>query len=298
MMKEKRVLVTGASGMVGNYAPQVFGECHLMLTDIEHAPYSLDIRDRHAVRQAVGDFKPEFVLHLGAATDVDRCEEEPEWAYKTNVSGTENVARACVEFDATLVYVSTAAVFSGDKNEPYSEDDVAKPANLYGRSKLEGEHYVSSVLRRYYIVRAGWMIGGGRKDKKFVGKIAQFINEGRQNLKAVDDKIGTPTYARDLLEGIKKLIDTDCYGTYHMGNSGFCTRYDIAVAITKILNRSDVSVLPVDSSQFTLSAPRGQSEALLNMKLDSMKIHRMRSWQDALRSYLLDELMPALQSQD
>ena len=295
-MPDNRMLVTGSSGMVGSYVPKMFGELDLMLTDIMDAPYQLDITNKSAVRDVVGDFRPSSVLHLGAATDVDRCEEEPDWAYQTNAVGTENVVRACIEFEAQLIYVSTAAVFWGDKSKPYTEYDEPRPANTYGRSKLAGERYVASMLRRHYIVRAGWMIGGGRKDKKFVGKIAQLINEGRQDLKAVDDKIGTPTYAKDLLEGIGKLVDTGCYGLYHMGNEGVCSRYAIAVAIKDILERSDISILPVDSLQFPLPAPRGQSEGMRNMKLDLMGIHQMRSWQDALRVYVLEELMPALGS--
>ena len=297
-MKNKRILVTGASGMVGSYVPEIFKDYDLVRTDCVDSPVLLDIRDVDEVRNAVGEVQPDVVLHLGAATDVDRCEQEPDWAYHTNAIGTENVVLACREFDATLVYISTAGVFWGDKPDPYIEFDEPRPANVYGHSKLAGERYVASMWPKHYTVRAGWMVGGGRKDKKFVGKIARLIEDGKRDLKVVDDKIGSPTYGRDLLAGIEKLLDTGRYGLYHMVNEGTCSRYDVAVAIKEITERPDVSIEPVSSAYFPLPAPRARSEAMRNLKLDLMGLFTMRSWQDALREYVIDELMPDLTTSD
>ena len=294
----KRILVTGASGMTGSYVPAVFAGRELILTDLADSPESLDVRDPEAVRQALGDARPDVVLHLAAATDVDRCEQEPDWAYHTNAIGTQNVVLACREFDATLVYIGTAGVFWGDKTEPYIEFDAPRPANVYGHSKLAGEQYVASMLRKYYIVRAGWMVGGGRKDKKFVGKIARLIVGGKRDLKVVNDKLGSPTYGKDLLTGIEKLLGTRHYGLYHMVNEGCCSRYDVAVAIKEIIQRTDVSIQPVSSAHFPLPAPRARSEAMRNLKLDLMGLFTMRCWQDALREYVVDELMPELTASD
>jgi dTDP-4-dehydrorhamnose reductase len=293
-VKTPKILVTGAGGMVGGYVSGVFSDYELVLTDIVEGFMRLDIRDPIAVKATLEHSKPDIVLHLAAATDVDRCEQKPDWAYHTNTIGTQNVALACQAFSVPLVYVSTAGVFWGDKPEPYIEFDVPKPINVYGHSKLAGEQIVSSLLQRYYIVRAGWMIGGGERDKKFVGKIAQLIAEGRNPLQVVDDKLGSPTYGKDLLGGIHRLIETGYYGLYHMVNKGICSRYDVALAVRDALKRSDISIIPVSSAHFPLPAPRARSEAMRNLKLELLGLDLMRPWEDALYEYVPTELAPTL----
>ncbi len=293
-MKKRKILVTGVGGMVGSYVSEVFRDDELLLTDVVDGFVHLDVRNTSAVMKTVADAKPDVVLHLAAATDVDRCEQEPDWAYHTNTIGTQNVALACQTHGTILVYISTAGVFWGDKPEPYIEFDTPNPANIYGRSKLAGEQIVSSLLHRYYIVRAGWMIGGGRKDKKFVGKIARLIFEGKNPIPVVNDKIGSPTYGRDLLVGIRRLLDTDYYGLYHMVNKGCCSRYDVALKIRDTLQRADVGIAPVTSACFPLPAPRARSEAMRNLKLELLGLDLMRPWEDALREYIANELLPAL----
>jgi dTDP-4-dehydrorhamnose reductase len=286
-----RILVTGAAGVVGGYVAEAFADHELLLTDIVDGFEPLDVADPQAVRRCVLDSRPEVVIHLAAATDVDRCEQEPDLAYRTNAVGTQNVALACKEADAVLVYISTAGVFGGEKAEPYIEFDAPAPANIYGHSKLAGEQIVQTLLDRFYIARAGWMIGGGLKDKKFVGKIMQFIDSGEQHLRAVDDKLGTPTYASDLAGGIRVLLDSGYYGLYHLVNAGgACSRYDVTVELCRILGRSDIAVEPVSSAFFPLPAPRARSEAMVNYKLSLLGIDPMRHWREALEAYVTQEL--------
>lgn len=295
-MKKRRMLVTGYAGMVGSYVSDVFNDYNLVLTDRVEGFPRLDVREPSEVMKAVADAKPEVVLHLAAATDVDLCEQDPDSAYHTNAIGTQNVALACQAFDVTLVYISTAGVFWGDKPEPYIEFDNPNPANIYGRSKLAGEQIVSTLLRRYYIVRAGWMIGGGKKDKKFVGKIARLILEGKNPVRVVSDKLGSPTYGKDLLTGIRNLLTTDYFGLYHMVNRGFCSRYDVALTLRELLQRPGVEIAPVSSAYFPLPAPRARSEAMRNLKLELLGLNSMRPWQDALWEYVQTELAPVLSS--
>src|SRR5215471_2422515 len=165
-----RVLVTGAAGVVGGYVADVFADHELVLTDIGgDGVVQLDVRDGEAVAEVIGAARPELVIHLAAATDVDGCEQEPELAWDANAAGTRNVTLACREVGATLVYTSTAGVFGGEKTEPYTELDEPGPANVYGQTKLEGEREIQRLLDRHYIARAGWMVGGGPREKKFVG---------------------------------------------------------------------------------------------------------------------------------
>jgi dTDP-4-dehydrorhamnose reductase len=280
--------------MVGSYVGDVFKGWEVMLTDIVDGMERVDVREPEMVRRAITEGRPDVVLHLAAATDVDRCQREPEWAYHSNALGTQNVALACQALDVPLVYVSTGSVFSGDKEEPYIEFDEPGPVNVYAHAKLAGERIVASLLRRYYIVRAGWMIGGGARDTKFVGKIVDLVAAGRTPLRAVADTRGTPTYARDLLHGVARLVATGYYGLYHMGNTGHCTRHDVALSVCEALGRPDISVEAVDSSVFPLPAPRPRSEAIRNLKLELLGMD-LRPWRDALHEYVRTELAPRVQ---
>jgi dTDP-4-dehydrorhamnose reductase len=279
--------------MVGSYVCDVFRGWEVVLTDIVAGCEWLDIRDPESVRRSIDTARPDVVLHLAAATDVDRCEREPGFAHETNAVGTRNVAVACQADDVPLVYISTGGVFDGEKAEPYVESDVPRPLNVYAAAKLAGERFVADLLPRSYIVRAGWMMGGGARDTKFVGNLVELVAAGRTLLRAVNDTRGTPTYAKDLLTGIARLFVTERYGLYHMGNEGWCTRYDMALAVRDALDRSDVAVEPVDSSAFPLPAPRGRSEAIRSEKLERLGIG-LRPWRDALREYVAGELAPRL----
>jgi dTDP-4-dehydrorhamnose reductase len=290
-----RMLVTGAAGAVGSYVEGVFDESELVLTDVCGDFRALDITDPTAVADSFRDVAPDLVLHLAAATDVDQCEKDHDLAFRTNAIGTQNIAIACRDAGCELVYISTAGVFSGDKIDPYTEFDEPGPANVYGHSKLAGERVVASLLDRYYIVRAGWMIGGAHLDRKFVGKLAELIRGGETHLRAVDDKWGSPIFARDLLEGIKRLTGTGQHGLYHMVNQGAVTRYEIALELRSILGRPEVEIEPVSSAYFPLPAPRARSEAMQNYKLQLLGLDEMRPWQDALSEYVHTELVPALE---
>lgn len=289
----KTILVTGAGGMVGSYVPAEFAGDRLTLTDIVPGCEALDIRDRIAVRDAVSAIRPDVVLHLAAATDVDRCEQVPDWAFHTNAIGTQNVALACQAHGATMVYISTGSVFPGEQCDPYTEFDEPGPVNVYARAKLAGERIVETLLDRYYIVRAAWMIGGGERDKKFLGKIGRMVLDG-QPLKVVGDKFGSLTYAKDLLAGIHTLLATGAYGTYHMANAGMCSRYDVALALRDILRLPAVPIERVGSAVFPLPAPRPRSEAIRNLRIELMGLPAMRPWGDALADYVTTELAPVL----
>lgn len=289
----RRILVTGAGGMVGSYATTAFAGDTLWLTDIVPGCEPLDVRDARAVMGAVDQFHPDIVLHLAAATDVDRCEQDPDWAFHSNAIGTSNVALACQQHGATLVYISTGSVFPGDAPDPYTEFDEPKPGNVYASAKLAGEHAVETLLDRYFIVRAAWMIGGGERDKKFLGKIARLLL-ATQTVKVVHDKFGSLTYAKDLLGGIRRLLDTGCYGTYHMANTGACSRYDVALELRALLGQAQVAVEPVSSATFPLPAPRPRSEAIRNLKIELMGLPPMRPWREALADYVTSELAPVL----
>jgi len=279
-----KILVTGGRGMLGSDLREVVlqagHEC--IMTDIN----DLDVREYELVRRSILDIRPDVVLHLAALTDVDECERRPAEAYRTNTVGTHNVALACLESGATLVYIGTISIFGGSKCEPYTEFDIPAPASVYANSKYQAELIVQRLLQRHYIVRAGWMFGGGAEDKKFVAKIIELART-RDTLQIVDDKFGSPTYTVDFAAGILRLLETGLYGTYHMVNTGgFCSRFELAQAILEYAGIATCRLIPVSSALFSLPAPRPRMEAAVNYHLELRGLNWMRPWREALKAYI------------
>lgn len=285
-----KILVTGSAGMLGTAVMK-------KLTDAGHAAVGVDlqaadpalrldisrwenIRDLPATRDC------ELVMHLAAATDVDRCEKEPDWALRQNALTPQLWARLCADRGIPIVYISTASVFGGNrKEEPYTEYDAPAPLSHYAASKLRGEEAVREENRRHYIVRAAWMMGGVSQEKKFVGKIVEQLQAGKTHLIAVADKRGTLTYTEDLAANLLELVASGHYGTYHMANPGVLTRYDVARRIVELLG-AKAEVEAVASDRFPLPAPRPDSEALRNFKLSALGLDRMPPGLDSLARYV------------
>ena len=282
------VLITGCGGMLGSAVLPAFLKAGHSVTATDLVPRPgieyLDVRHPGAVRRMVAKVDPGLILHLAAETDLEKCEEDRDHAFLTNAVGTQNVVLAAG--DIPVVYISTAGVFDGRKHDPYDEFDRPNPINVYGASKYAGEEAVAG-LKRHFIVRAGWMIGGGERDHKFVAKIRSQLDAGAGIIRAVDDKWGTPTYTEDFAANLLALIETPLYGLYHMTCHGKATRYDVACEIVSCLG-SDAAVVRESSDRFRFEyfAPRPRSEAMRNYMLDARGLDQMRPWQEALRAYL------------
>jgi dTDP-4-dehydrorhamnose reductase len=279
-----KILVTGAKGMMGTDLCRVLPENghEVVATDIQE----MDVRDFGSVMKVIQETKPVMVMHLAALTDVDGCERDPDAAFLTNALGTQNVALACQKHDIEMVYISTLSVFNGEKAEAYTEFDTPDPRSWYSHSKYQGELFVEKLLRRSYIMRAGWMFGGGLKDKKFVAKIIELAQQ-RPTLKAVDDKFGSPTYTVDISKGIARMAETGLYGKYHMVNTGKpASRYEVAEKILEYAGITSCQLSPVSSAEFPLPAHRPRMECGRNMQLELRGLNLMRPWEDALREYI------------
>lgn len=246
-------------------------------------PQDLDVRNASSVNAAVHGC--DLVCHLAALTDVDRCETEPDAAYRTNTFGTETIALACRREGAALVFASTIMVFDGRKPDGYTEFDEPDPVNHYGRSKHQAEVIVRRLVPEHYIVRAAWVFGGGRRDKKFV---AQILDRARKQseLTVVDDKFGSPTYTVDLSHAIERLITTGRYGTYHsVGTGNPCSRFEFAKEIVRAAGVS-CRLTPVGSERFPLPAPRPRMEGARNLHMELLGWDWMRPWKEALSEYV------------
>ncbi len=275
-----RAVTTGANGMVGSYVD--FG----IRTD--HA--TLDILDADAVMTFVKKHKPSAIIHLAGATDMERCEREPTYAYELNVRGTYNVARAARAVGGIMVYASTSRVFKGDKSGAYSEGDVPEPTTHYGSTKHIGELITASIVPQHIIARTSWVFGGGpTRDNKFYGKVLRQLQSGESEVIALSDVHGSPTYGKDYVAAIKELLAKGEYGTFHIANSGEATRHDLAVAMATHV-KPDAQVRAISRSHFASGATLPTNESI------SSKRVTLRPWQEALAEYMRDEWSPHPQS--
>lgn len=289
----KKIYIAGCGGMLGEaFHVQFKNEFQLKCTDIDlNEPWLsfLDFRDYDAYWKDVSEFKPDYLFHLGAFTDLEYCEEHVEETYETNTISVENAVYIANKLDIPLLYISTAGIFDGLK-EQYDDWDLPNPAGVYARTKFMGERFVVENASRYLVCRAGWMMGAGPgKDKKFVQKIMGQLKDGKKTLHVVDDKEGTPTYTHDFARNVKLLLEKEYWGLYNMVCGGQTNRLEVTFEIIKLLGLSgEVSVQPVSSDYFASEyfANRPPSERLINKKLDLRKINSMRDWKTTLKEYL------------
>lgn len=281
-----RVLVTGATGMLGAYVCENLqrSSYDIVLADRK----SFDLMKPDSVFKYVMSIKPDVVLHLAAETNVDVCEVAPQKAGICNHMSTASIARASELCGAWILYISTSNVFGTGGNLEYNELDQPAPMNYYGRSKLMGEYAVRQYCPlNHLIVRAGWMIGGGvRRDHKFVGKLVQQITKGAAEIRVVGDKFGSLTRASSLSDFVTWAMEARITGTYHYASEGTVTRFIIAQTLTEILSK-DVNVIVVRSSEFPLSAPRPFSEGLSSIYTSLLSsAPQPRYWKADLTEYI------------
>lgn len=289
-----KVFVTGVGGQLGY---DVMNEltargCEAVGSDIlDSCSFEryvrLDITDANAVRNTLLEIKPDAVVHCAAWTAVDAAEDEEnkEKVRAINALGTENIAKVCKELDCKMVYISTDYVFDGQGEKPWGADckDYA-PLSVYGKTKLEGELAVSSILDKYFIVRIAWVFG--LNGKNF---IKTMLNVGAKydTVRVVCDQIGTPTYTLDLSRLLVDMIETEKYGYYHATNEGgFISWYDFTCEIFRQAGYT-TKVVPVTTAEYGISkAARPFNSRLDKAKLVDNGFKPLPTWQDALSRYL------------
>jgi dTDP-4-dehydrorhamnose reductase len=290
--RETRIFVAGCGGMLGEAFYGTFSQlANVKATDIDVNETWLnygDVRNCENMSKLIREFNPDVVVNLAAITDMESCERDPDNAWKTNALGAENLGLIAAQINAVYVYICTAGIFDG-RQEYFNDFDQPNPLSVYAKSKYHGEVFTRERVPRHYVVRAGWMMGGGpRKDKKFINKIYKQIAAGRRELNVVNDKAGTPTYTWDFAGGILRLLQSDLYGVYNQVCEGSATRYDVALEFVRLLGlENEVNVHEVSSDFFRREyfAPRPASEKLVNMKLTARGLNAMRDWRECLREY-------------
>ena len=279
-----KVLVTGVKGQLGyDVVKKLNNEGYNVLgIDIE----DLDITDKEAVITYLSNYKPNLVIHCAAYTQVDKAELNEDMCHKVNALGTKYLAEACKMIDASMLYISTDYVFDGSKDGYYEVDDKTCPISVYGKTKLEGEEYVKSLLDKYYIIRISWAYGvNGNNFIKTMLRLCETRNE----LNVVCDQVGSPTYTADLAILISDMIKTNKYGIYHATNEGVCSWYEFASKIFELAGK-DIKVNPVTTKEYlamvTQQAKRPMNSKMSKLSLDKAGFNRLPSWKNALERYL------------
>ena len=255
-------------------------------------PYvSLDITDEEKVKKVIEEYKPDAVVHCAAWTAVDMAEDDDkvEKVRAINADGTKYIAEACKEIDSKMVYISTDYVFNGQGERPWQPDDKNyEPLNVYGQTKLEGELNVSGILDKYFIVRIAWVFG--LNGKNFIKTMVN-VGKSHDEVRVVNDQIGTPTYTLDLSVLLVDMIETDKYGYYHATNDDngeYISWYDFTKEIYRQAGMN-TKVIPVSTEEYGLSkAKRPFNSRLDKSKLIENGFKPLPSWKDALGRYLKD----------
>ena len=269
-----KILIAGSKGQLGQELVEILpGQGHEVVA-LAHG--ELNIADPESVERAVEAHSPELLVNAAAYTNVDGCEMETERAYSVNALGPRNLAQVCERLGCELLHVSTNYVFDGEGNRPYEPFDPPNPISAYGRTKLAGEEYVKHLSNRWYIVRSAGVYGRGHN---FVRTMLRVAKE-RDVLKVKEDEFISPTYARDLAEGIAEVLESGHYGLYHLTNAGSCSWYEFTQEIFR-LTGIEVEVVPIPGSQYPLPAARPA-----NGVLSSLGSPELRHWREALADYL------------
>lgn len=280
-----KILITGAGGQLGYDLIRVLTPRHELWALTKK---DLDVTDADQVMKTVQFIKPDVIVHAAAYTSVDLAEDNEEEAYTVNAFGTRNIAVAASSTNSKLIYISTDYVFNGGKGKPYTELDEPSPIGIYGSSKLEGEKWTQAFSNHFFILRTAWLFG--IHGNNFIKKIYNMAVQ-EQTVSAVSDQIGSPTYSLDLARFICSIIYSEKYGIYHVTNQGHCTRHDLAKAVIKAADRTNVKCKAVGLSQFKLTAPRPENSSLDDWGRRLNQLPVMRSWEEAVQSFVINELI-------
>lgn len=276
------ILVTGANGQLGFDVIKELNKRNIECLGIDKT--ELDITDENAVNEYILKLNPYCVIHCAAYTEVDKAEDESEACYKVNVTGTENIAKACKKVNAKIIYISTDYVFNGQGNIDFEVDGNINPLSVYGKTKYEGELKVKEILNKHFIVRISWVFG--LSGNNFVKTMLKLGKE-KESLNVVCDQMGSPTYTVDLAPLLCDMALSEKYGVYHATNEGVCSWAEFAAEIMKKANLNCV-INPIPTSEYKTKAVRPLNSRLSKKSIVDDGFNLLPRWEEALERYLIE----------
>jgi dTDP-4-dehydrorhamnose reductase len=284
-----KVAVIGASGQLGQDVVRAFAVQGDEVCAFNHQDVELSSLD--SVVACLRSAQPEVVVNTAAMHHVENCEQQSARAHEVNVVGAKNLATATRDLGSVLIHVSTDYVFDGKKNKPYVESDEARPLNVYGRTKLEGEQFVREINPRHYVLRTAALYGShpcrAKGGQNFVDLMLRLARE-RGRVRVVDSEFTSPTATADVARQIAALNRADAYGLYHATAEGSCSWYEFAREIFRVADVS-VNLEVAAADEFPAKVPRPAYSVLENHGLKSHDLNLFRPWQEGLNAYLSEK---------
>jgi len=281
-----KAAVVGGNGQLGADLCLALSAAGHEVLALNHT--DVEIGSVDSVTQVIRQARPDAIINTAALHHVERCESDPLLAYTVNALGPRNLAIAAEETGAILVQISTDYVFDGSKRDPYLESDNPAPLNVYGNTKLAGEHYVRGIAGRSFVLRTSALYGHapcrGKGGLNFVELMLKLAAE-REEIRVVNDEFVSPTWTMELARQIATLLRTDAYGVFHATAESSCSWYDFATEIFRLTGtRVKLSVaLP---NTFFAKTPRPKYSVLENERLKVTGLNHFRDWPRGLREYL------------
>lgn len=280
-----RIALIGRRGQLGTDLEAVLRARGHIVEPLDRPGF--DLRDRAAMEARLRAIAPERVVNLAAYHRVDACEVDWQEAFEVNAVAVRSLALVCRELDAPLLHVSTDYVFGADRGRrlPYTEADTPGPVNVYGTSKLAGEHLLAASWQKHFIVRTSGLYGRAQSRTKGSNFVEIVLARAPDRLRVVADQILAPTSTADLAPKLEEILRTNAYGTYHMTNGGECSWFEFAQAVLDLAG-ARTEVTPITTEAWGAPAERPRYSVLDNSKAGTLGLSSLRPWRDALAGYL------------
>jgi len=280
------IAVIGSNGQLGSDVVRVFADQGENVYSLTHA--DIEVSSLESVADCLRSQGPEIVINTAAMHHVENCEQEPGKAYAVNAVGARNLATVTRDLGAVLIHVSTDYVFDGKKDEPYVENDIPLPLNVYGNSKLAGEYFVRTLNSKHFVLRTSALYGKhpcrAKGGQNFVDLMLRLARE-RGRVRVVDSEFVSPTPTVDVARQIAALTRCDAYGLYHATAEGSCSWYEFAREIFSVAE-IEVKLEAAAPSEFPAKVPRPRYSVLENRGLKSLRLNQFEPWQVGLRRYV------------
>jgi len=279
-------VIIGSTGQLGTALLETLPQNHELI-GLSHQ--EIEVENGAQVFSVLKKLDPDVVINTAAYHVTDQCERDPDSSFKVNALGARNVAVACQELNAKVVFISTDYVFDGTKKTPYTEYDNPNPLSIYGKSKLAGENFVRSLCPKHFIIRTAGVFGGEKNN--FVKTMIRLGKE-REKLNVVYDQIHSPTYTYDLAPKIGELIETSFYGLYHISNNGETSWFEYAKKIFELTRLEEkVKIFKITANEYGAPAPRPSYSVLRNYNLELMGMDDLPTWENALERYIKEKIL-------
>lgn len=296
-MIKKRILLFGSNGLVGSRLAEYFldkkkiellcasSNKSSIVPDVAYTP--IDISDKRQVKEIINDFYPDYIINTAAFTNVDKCEDEKEKAWKINVEGVENISFYARALDVHLIHFSSDYIFDGEDG-PYSENDRPNPINYYGRTKLAAENTVKTSPGKWTILRINVPYGSSPSNKNDFVKWTFNTLSKKEPVRIVTDQINNPTFIEDILDAASKVVGYKRTGVFQLGGRTFLSRYDFAMRIADFFDLDKSLITPITTEGLNQIAVRPLNSGLLTIKAETQLNYKPTSIEETLRQLMRD----------